>query len=92
MEWLVVKGWRSRFNQCPKLNIINVVQILPDSLCNSEPQQKTIAACTFCACVFLKPQLFADNLRLRVVLNGTAYLYIQAERRLDVCPLSNITM
>jgi hypothetical protein len=34
----------------------------------------------------------SDNPRLRVVLNGTAYLYIQAERRLDVCPLSNINI
>ncbi len=90
MEWLVIKGWRSRFSQCPKLNLLNIQQIVPDSLRNSEPQQRTIAACTFCACVFLKPQLFADNPHLRVVLNGSAYLFNQEHLRLDMCPISNI--
>jgi hypothetical protein len=90
LEWLVIKGWRSRFNECPKKNILNVQQVPAGSLINSEPQQKKIAPCTFCACTFLKPELFAENALLRVCLGGSAYLYNQEELALDMCPDADI--
>jgi hypothetical protein len=50
---------------------------------NGEPQQEHLTPLTFCACVFLKPLLFADNPNLRVVMAGTAYKYNQEELRLE---------
>jgi hypothetical protein len=39
---------------------------------------------TMCACVFLKPLLFAHKPNLRLVIANTAYKYNQEELRLEV--------
>ncbi len=85
LEWLVINQYRERFYDCNKLySMLNQQQTLPEELLNCDAAQKHIHPVTFCACVFLKPQLFADNLNLRVVVLKTAYKYNQELKRLVV--------
>jgi hypothetical protein len=72
------------------MNLLNAHQTQAAKLTNGESQQTNLAPLTICACIWLKPLLFADWLNLRVVLLNTAYMYNQQQLRLEPCPDANI--